>query len=208
MPYRHIEIPPGLPAAVDEAARNADMYLHDVYGMFQLPLDSVVEGGGCNFSIALILLCVIDGVSCHIYPRGAPGDEGQRFKRLVRDKLYWPINNSPWIDKGEAAKFLWAELRNPLAHSLAADQPSRARRSGHDEPNIGKWGEIPPERRNIDEIDGLAAWSDDWPTGYVVTNAEGKPCIKLCGAAFYWAVKRMIQTLVNDGRDDGRSESS
>lgn len=199
MPYRHIEIPPGLPAAVDEAARNADMYLHDVYGMFQLPVDGVVEGGGCNFSIALILLCVIDGISCHIYPQGAPGDEGQRFKRLVREKLYWPTNKRlRWIDKGEAGKLLWAELRNPLAHSLAADEPSRARRAGHDEPNIGKWGEIPPERRDIDEIDGLTAWNDDWPTMYEMKNVEGNPCIKLCDAALYWSVKRMLRELIAD----------
>lgn len=174
------------------------MYLQDVYGMFQLPVAGVVDGGGCNFSIALILLCVIDGLSCHIYPRGAPGDEGQRFKRLVRDKLYWPTNSKRWLNKGEAAKLLWAELRNPLAHSLAADAPSRARRSGHDEPNVGKWGEIPVKYWNIDYVDGLTAWNDEWPMMYETRNAEGNPCMKLCGAALYWAVKRMVQSLVAD----------
>lgn len=196
MPYRHIDVPIGLPQPVREAARKADMYLHDLYGMFQLPVKGLVVGGGCNFSIALVLLCVIDGVSCFIYPCGTSGGEGKRFKQLVREKLYWSTINKKWINKDDAAKLLWAELRNPLAHSLAADEPSRARKEGHDEPTIGKWGEIPLEYRDIDYIDGLTTWNDDWPTLFLTKNAEEKSCSKLCDAALYWSVKRMIKDLL------------
>lgn len=198
MPYRHIDIPPGLPDEVAEAVRNADMYLHDVYGMFQLPVDGVVEGGGCTFSIALILLCVIDGISCHVYPTRLVTKQEPRFKKLVRDKLYPNVVCEAGIGRNEFANQLYLELRNPLVHELGQDKITRARRDGHDEPNIGKWGRIPAGKRQIDDVDGMDVWNADWWVMYEEMNAENERCIKLSAAALYWAVKRMIGQLVTD----------
>lgn len=200
MPYRDIEIPPGLPPPVDKAARNANTYLHDVYGMFHLPVNGVVESGDCNFSIALILLCVIDGISCHIYPTHLVNKQETRFKKLVRDRLHPHVVCGTGIGRDEFAKQLYLELRNPLVHEVAHDKVTGARRSGHDEPKIGKWGKIPESQRQVDSVDRCTVWNNDWLTMYEDVNAANEPCIKLCTAALYWSVKRMIQELVTDDK--------
>lgn len=198
MAYRHIDIPPGLPEEVAVAVHNADMYLHDVYGMFQLPVDGVVEGGGCTFSIALILLCVLDGISCHVYPTRLVTKQETRFKKLVRDKLYPNVVCEAGIGRDEFANQLYLELRNPLVHELGQDKITRARRDGHDEPKIGKLGRVPKDKQDIGVLDGLAAWDADWLIMYEAVNAKSERCIKLSAAALYWAVKRMIGQLVTD----------
>lgn len=185
MAYRPINAKNVSQPIVKHAINSANMYLHDVYNMFLLPDSSLEKGGGCNFSIALVLLCVIDGISRDIYPTRLVKDTDKRFKRLIRDKLYWPKNqkNTLWIDKADAAKQLYLEVRNPLVHELARDKTTGARKEGHNEPIIGKWGEIGKEYRNIESIDAMIVWNDKWPTMYEKKNEDGRPCMKLCVAA-------------------------
>jgi hypothetical protein len=76
------------------------MYLHDVYGMFKLPEAVESDGGGCNFSIALVLLCVIDSFASEVYPNCST-DDGQHFKKFVRDRL-WP--HGTWRDTDQAMR--------------------------------------------------------------------------------------------------------
>lgn len=200
MPYKHIDATQITHPIVKQAIERADMYLHDVYGMFSLPGADLEKSGGCNFSIALVLLCVIDGVSREIYPTRMVKDPDKRFKKLIRDKLYWPINpkNTLWIDKADAANQLYLEVRNPLVHELARDKMTSARKKGHNEPIIGKWGEIDKEYRNIESIDAMTVWNNKWPTMYEKKSGDGRPCMKLCVAALYWSVKRMLDDLVKD----------
>ena len=176
-----------------EVFERADMLLHDVYCMFTLPAGSDGEAGG-NWSIALVLLCVIDGISRHVYPRTS--DQEQRFKRLIRDKLYWPTTKG-WWDKGNSAAVLYTKFRNPLVHELAIDSPVRAYPPDFTEPTVSKWGPVPEQKRDIKEIDALSAWDDDWPT-LGVENHNGGTRLKLSCAALYWTVKNMVNTLAAD----------
>lgn len=201
MPYKHIDATQIKHPIVKQAIERADMYLHDVYGMFSLPGSDIEKGGGCNFSIALVLLCVVDGISREIYPTRLVKDPEKRFKRLIRDKLYWPKKPKSmlWIDKADAANQLYLEVRNPLVHELAGDKVTSARKKGHNEPIIGKWGEIDKEYRNVESIDAMTVWNDKWPTMYVKkASGDSRPCMKLNAVALYWSVKRMLNDLVKD----------
>lgn len=100
----------------------ADLYVSDVYSMFFTPYKGWRSGGGCNFPIVLTLLCVVDGIARDIYPtRAAEDDQETRFKKLLRDKLFWGPLDKGWMDKSEAAKLLYLEFRNPLVHELGKD---------------------------------------------------------------------------------------
>ena len=181
----------------DEVFRRADWFLHDVYCMFTLPAGSDDTAGG-NWTIALALLCVIDGISCHVYPTNSVVcKQEQRFKCLIRHKLHWGPTTKGWYQKGNAAKVLYTELRNPLVHELAIDKPAPARPSTYHETAVGKWGSVQTQDQDIKKIDALSAWNDDWPT-LSVENHNGGKRLNLSCAALYWAVKNMVNTLAAD----------
>ena len=164
MPYKAINWKHIEDKQTRKVIKHADMMLRDVYAMFKLPIDKESGEGSCNFSILVILLVIIDGLAVYIYPKKeAVDDQEKRFKKLIRDKLYWGPPDKGWIEKGLAAKQFYLELRNPLVHELGADKPTNARQKGHNEPIIGKWAKIPEGYRNIDYIEGLEQWNDDWP---------------------------------------------
>jgi hypothetical protein len=179
----------------DEVFRRADWLLHDVYCMFTLPSGSDGTAGG-NWTIALALLCVVDGISRHVYPtRSLTPKQEQRFKRLINEKLQRGPINKGWYRKANAAAVLYTEFRNPLVHELAIDKPARARPSTYHESAVGKWG--PVRIQDIKAIDALPAWNDDWPT-LSVENYDGGKRLKLSCAALYWTVKNMVNTLAAD----------
>ncbi len=62
MPYRHLPYATINDPRRREVFHNTDMLFHDIYGMFKLPEAVDGEGGGGNFSIALLLLCIVDGL--------------------------------------------------------------------------------------------------------------------------------------------------
>ena len=105
-----------------EAFHHADMYLFDAYGMFRGLPPAGGDGGGGNFSIALVLLCVIDGLAAEVWPgRDQEKEQEKRFKHLIRCRLPWgPEGKGKWVDKGNAADQLYTEYRNPLVHELAS----------------------------------------------------------------------------------------
>lgn len=197
MPYRPVAYD-HVPDALKEIFERADMFLRDVYGMFALPPESLPSAGGGNWSIALVLLCVVDGISVHVYPTSAllPNQE-QRFKRLINNKLYWGPPTKRWYAKHNAAAVFYTELRNPLVHELAIDRPAPARfRAGIEkESAIVKWD--PVQRQDIDAIDAMTTWNDDWPTLSVADHDGGKR-LKLSCAALYWTVKQMVNALAAD----------
>jgi hypothetical protein len=196
MPYRPIAYEHVSDADLKDIFRRADMLLSDCYGMFKLkPSNRSTKTGGGNFSIALVLLCVIDGISCHVYP--VTGKQEQRFKRLIREKLHWGPKSKDWYHPiGDAAAILYTELRNPLVHELAIDKPARARLGAgiEEETGIGKWALMPKRFQNINAIDARRTWNDDWPTLSVQPYNGGKR-LKLSCAALYWTVKKMVNDL-------------
>ena len=191
---------------LQRAFSNADALLFDVFGMFPRDSEPDIDRGGCNFSIVIVLLCIVDGVARDIYPTRLVKDQEKRFKRLLTQKLPWSESNGKWIEIAEAARNLYLELRNPLVHELGQDKVTGARRSGFLEPKIGHWGEIDEEFRNIARIDELNEWNDDWPVLYVQKDIGGSR-IKVCCAALYWSVKHMVQDLIDDAAVMASAES-
>lgn len=180
----------------DEVFRKADMLLRDVYGMFALPPASLPDAGGGNWAIALVLLCIIDGLSCHVFPTEAiKKKQEKRFKRLIRTKLYWGPAEKGWYDRDKAAAVMYAELRNPLVHELAIDKPAKARPKEYYESAVGKWGLVTVH--DIAAIDSMHVWNDDWPT-LGVEDYKGGKRLKLSCAALYWTVKQMVNNLAAD----------
>ena len=190
--YSHITHP-----KLKKVLLHTDMLLKDLYGAFKLPVDKESGEGAGNFAITLVLLCIIDGVSANIYPTKIIKDQEKRFKKLIREKLYWGPQHKGWLEIGIAAKQLYLEIRNPLVHELGADKVTSARMPGHVEPRIGKWGGVEKEYQDIDKIDNLDSWNDNWPTLTVVSSENGD-YIKLSAAALYWSVKHMVIELIND----------
>ena len=195
MGYRWIKSASTKHPVIREVVHRANIYLRDVYGMLQLTKRK--SGGEYDFSIVLVLLCVIDGIARDIYPTRVVRNQQKRFRKLICEKMYWGPQTNGWIDKAAAANLLYLEFRNPLVHELGQDRVSKARKQGFDEPVIGKWGPIEMRNRNIDRIDSLNRWSNNWPTIYEVPYGRGTR-VKLCNAALYWSVKRMVIDLVSN----------
>jgi hypothetical protein len=196
MPYKPLEYKHISDPFLLDVFGRADLFLKDVYGMFALPAPTLPGAGGGNWAIALVLVCIIDGISRHVYPAEATvrGQE-QRFKYLIRTKLYWGSPKKGWYDKAKAAAVLYTELRNPLVHELALDKPAKARPRDYYETVVAKWGE--GTAHDIEAIDSRPAWNEDWPTLAVQSHDDGER-LKLSCAALYWSVKQMINDLAAD----------
>lgn len=178
----------------------ADLLLGDVYTMCcKHPLDRT-KAGGCNFSAALVLVCIIDALATYVYAptKALPQKRGvqeERFKRLIQEQLFW---YPEWKSAAEFASFLWNECRNPLAHAAGLDGRSRHKDKGFDEPVVGFWGEVKPQK--IANVDRRKTWPKSWPIlspdRRVVRTATGKPArLKLTIVALYWAVKKLVLDL-------------
>lgn len=181
---------------IRDVIQHANNYLEDTYGMFYLPIKGK-GGGGCNFSIALVLLSVIDGIASEIYPTRQVKKQDVRFKRLIREKLYWVPSSKEWINKDDAAQQLYVEFRNPLVHELAAKDRGNRSSGKFEEPVISKWGLIEDsEQQDIAKIDNRKVWNDAWPTVY--KDPANKDRLILSCASLYWSVKRLIEDLISD----------
>ena len=197
MSYQHLNWKAVSHPVLRKVLSHADTLLLDVFKMFQSYSKSPLDLSRFNFSIVIILLCIVDGIARDIYPTQQVKDPEKRFKRLLRDKLPWSQSSGSWIDIAEAARHLYLEFRNPLVHELGQNKVTRARRPGFLEPKLGPWGEIDEDSQDIELIDGLGAWNDKWPVLYVQEDDDG-PRIKVCCAALYWSVKHMVQDLMED----------
>ncbi len=215
MPYTHLSYENFQDRRLRKAFKHADMFLHDTYGMFKTLPPKDGDGGGGNFSIVLVLLCIIDGLATEVWPGRAgqprqPGwrlcakrrdrvpkdDQEKRFKHLIREKLWWgPEGKGRWLDRGNAADQLYTEFRNPLVHELAKDKAARSRPTGFEEPMIGKWGAIPESMQDIAVIDALPKWDDAWPVMFETEDDQGRRRYKLAAAGLYWAVKQLAKDM-------------
>lgn len=184
--FGHIAGPEG-----QDVFRRANLLLSDVYSMLAVKPSGGM--GGCNFSIALVLLCVVDGLARDVFPTvAAQPDHETRFRQLLKEKLPWGSVSLGWLDKGQAAKWLYCEFRNPLTHELGKDVSQNRRPSRQYEPVIYRWKHAPAIRR--DSLDALPVWDERRPVMRWEPHKDGKR-IALCGAALYWAVKRMCRDL-------------
>ena len=197
MAYTHIDFTSFEDRTLRKVFRHADMYLRDAYGMFRALPPADGDGGVGNFSIILVLLCVIDGLATEVWPGSDQVKKPkQRFKKLIRCKLHWGTEGKEkWVDKGNAAVRLYAEFRNPLVHELGKDKSGTSHPEEYGEPVIGKWGNVPEDLRDIAKIDALEEWNDAWPILSLTKDGSGKPAYKLAAAGLYWAVKRLALDL-------------
>jgi hypothetical protein len=63
MPYNEIEYGHITHPKLRKVLLHINMLFKDLYGAFKLPIDENAGEGGGNFAIAIVLLCIIDGVS-------------------------------------------------------------------------------------------------------------------------------------------------
>ena len=179
---------------------HTDMYLFDTYGMLRTLPPSDKDGGHGLFSATLVLLCVIDGLAGWRWPTIC---QEQRFKKLIRCQLRWgPEGKRKWMDKGTAAVLLYTEFRNPLVHELAMEKDTTTI-SRPAEPAIKKWGNIPDELHDIEKIDALPEWNQDWPILADSADVKGSPRYKLTVSALYWAVKKMANEMLDQQEVEG-----
>ena len=198
MPYRRLNWNSIADPKRKDVFKHADMYLFDVYGILRALPPKDRDGGGGNFTATLALLCVIDGLATKIWPtNSAVPDQEKRFKRLIRCRLPWGTpSKTRWLEKATAADQLYCEFRNPLVHEVADDRPASSRPKHYDEPVIGVWGNIPREMQDIEKIEALGAWNDNWPLLEKPEGAQARPRYKLAVAPLYWAVKKMTEELL------------
>jgi hypothetical protein len=191
MTYRAISWERISDPSLQDVFRRANMLLADVYSM--LAVKPHRNAGTCNFSIALVLLCVVDGIARDVHPtiRAVP-DHETRFKRLIRERLPWGPPAKRWIDIGQAAKWFYCEFRNPLTHELGKDVSEARRGQSEYEPVVCRWDPVPEMR--VDSLDALKQWDLRWPVMRWSGYKDGRR-ISLSGAALYWTVKRMVTNL-------------
>lgn len=175
---------------------HASGMLADVYTMLEFGLKPTpgVNGGRCNFSIALVLSCVLDGLATEIDPIvqcGKKDDQYRRMRSLVlRLRSKWAARKHGWVSPDEAAKVLWKEIRNPLVHNLGADTRPNVRRPLHsdvavDHPMRDR------KRLTPDEVEAIDEWPEHWPIIWAKGKDEpGKRRLVIALPALYWHVKR------------------
>lgn len=200
MPYQRILFEHIADPNVKAIVHRADLLLGDVYTMCCKHPLKMTNAGGCQFSAALVLLCIIDALAAYVYPPTKAmlkkkGVQEERFKKLIREQLHWP---SGGVDVVQAAAILWDECRNPLTHAAGLDDRARHRHAGLDEPVVGIWGDVKPKR--ISNVDRRKSWPDSWPIlspdRGVLRSATGRPArLKLTVVALYWSVKKLVRDL-------------
>jgi len=199
MVYRRLDVTLGAFPEVSRIYRKADDYFADVHCMLKLPHKDI-GNAGCNFSSLLVLCSVIDGVSNLIYPtkRIQPDKgDGKRFKKLLRDYFMRHWQKSYNTDVGKFAKKLYVEFRNPLVHQLAHSGLNQ-RAMDNSEPIVGKWGNIPEDKRDLDNLENLtvAEWPKDW-FAFQDSDRNSGPD-KVCLVALYWWTKQMMEILSHE----------
>jgi len=174
---------------------HANSYLGDVYTLIHADPGPEMSGAG-NFSIALILACVIDGLATEIYPI-VPVHDLQKRMQILLERMAWGTRVQGWVTRQEAARVLYLDIRNPLAHNLAADTSPSVRRPGYADPalvmRMKDWA-----RPRAPELEEIVDWPRRrWPMMWA-ENSHGNRRIVLSDLALYWHVKQLTVELAAD----------
>src|SRR5689334_22741312 len=125
MPYTRIKTAHIADANTKEMFDRANDYLADVYSMLSSRPLMRTKGGGCNLTATLVLLCIIDALATHVWPKtpsSGKGAQGIRFAELITAKLHWGPISAGWMPKHEAGELLYLACRNTLTHELGRDR--------------------------------------------------------------------------------------
>lgn len=195
MPFHAIECDQIRNREMRRVFQHASGYLGDVYTLMHADPAPERSGAG-NFSIALVLSCVIDGLATEIYPIKPVGDQQERM-RVLLERMPWGSKAQGWVGREEAARVLYLDIRNPLAHNLAADTSPNVRRPGYADPalvmRMKDWA-----RPSARELEARSEWPNKrWPVMWA-EHAHGKRRIVVSDLALYWHVKRLAADLASD----------
>lgn len=104
-------------------AEQVDMQMDDIASMLALPRHDLGLSGGCNLALTGLLSNVIAGCSVLLFEASldsiwgrARFDSGGRFKDLLIE--YYPWREDDALTPELAARLIYHEARNPLAHGL------------------------------------------------------------------------------------------
>jgi hypothetical protein len=193
--YHQLKLPSGVTADVEKIVwEQLEPHLIDVHSMFRLPVrDDPGLQGGCNFTIAQVLMAVISGASVTLYDPTAINRRGDR-KRLFRDILthHYPWKEESGIDGGlfggDAATKLYVLFRSPLAHALGIIEPDES-------PTILRAivEKGPFVEAAIEETERAAERPADWTHPTLRQNGD---VLILWLRSFYWGVRRTIENVV------------
>lgn len=193
MSYQRIQYI-SVPSPVNDIFRRCDWFLADVHEMLDRLPDRPNVGGG-NWSIAVVLLCMADGLSKWVYPINPKGKKHhrKRFERFIQDHV---LRDDSSIGSDTAAG-IYEDFRGILVHDLAVDRKEDVRNLASAEPAVSKWWPLPKSRQNVGELEQLVRTNYRWP---VLQDQpySGKRRDVLCAAALYGAMKRAVIDLIAD----------
>ncbi len=204
MPFTHLPPAHTSDADISRAFVHTSSLLADVYTMlWGPPRDS--NGGACNFPIALVLACILDGLATEIDPvvpvEGT--DENAQFTRLrtLMSRMKWGDKRHHWITPLEATKVLWLEIRNPLAHNLGADTHPTFRRGRRGFGDTAVVLHMIDRKTTLspDEVEIMTSWPVRWPVMFAKPmDWPGRPRFVVSLPALYWHVKELAWRMAVD----------
>jgi hypothetical protein len=175
---------------------HANNYLADVFTMLGANPTPASNGGKCNFSIALVLSCILDGLATEIHPILPAGDAQKRITTLLA-RLDWGLEADGWISRAKASELLYVEIRGPLVHNLAADTKPWIRPPGYGDPAIIH-RMVDGTTMSPDDVEAIEVWDRKWPIMWDKPAAASPGWIVLSTLALYWHVKRLTFDLATD----------
>jgi hypothetical protein len=200
MAYTHIPTGHIRDPELRRAFNHASAMLADCYTMLGVRPAPGSNGGRCNFAIALVLACIVDGLAMEAYPCTPSGRRGDQFLRIAKllERMPWGDKRRGWITRREAAQVFYDELRNPLVHYLGGDTHPKRRRPGFSDAagilELHDNSTISPDR-----LEQLETWPPDSPVMWVKPrSAPGKRRIVVSMPALYWHVKALARSLAKD----------
>lgn len=197
MGYSHISRSHIPDRELRRALAHASALLADVYTMLGAEPIAGTNGGRCNFSIGLVLACILDGLATEVWPIEPVDDQYKRMEALVL-RLTLGRKADGWLTPIGTAKVLYHEVRNPLVHQLGADTRWRGRRRGFLDAAIV----LHLRDRSTptpDELETMAEWNPKWPVVWAKEASEPGPRRFVVSApALFWHVKRLTAALSSD----------
>jgi hypothetical protein len=175
---------------------HANNYLADVFTMLGADPTPESNAGKCNFSVALVLSCVLDGLATEIYPIVPRGDARKRMTELL-ERLDWGTRTDGWITRADASEILYVEIRSPLVHNLAADTKPRIRQPGYGDPAIVH-RMIDGTTMTPDDLDAIDKWNPKCPIMWDKVADTGPARVVVSTLALYWHVKKLAFDLATN----------
>jgi hypothetical protein len=191
VPFKDLE-----DAEIRRVFQHANNYLADVFTMLGANPSPKSNAGKCNFSMALVLSCVLDGLATEIFPILPRGNVEERISRLL-ERVDWGKESDGWVLRSHASEMLYQDIRGPLVHHLAAENSPPLRRPGYSDPAIVR-EMIDGTVLTPDQVDAVQEWNPKWPIMWARTDDAEPHRLVLSTTALYWHVKHLTLDLATN----------